>query len=79
MTQKGEHTWDLHVDYQRCPDCGNINESRVEFQQHKELWSNEIMCTRGGHTFIVSKKRKKTFGPLFGTPQPPEFNWEEKI
>ena len=36
MTQKGEHTWDLVVDYHRCPKCGYINESRVEYQQHKD-------------------------------------------
>lgn len=76
MTQKGEHTWDLVIDYKRCPKCGFINEDRQSFRYEMGAWTKEIVCGRCEHPFIVKNNRKLTFGPLIGTPQPPEFTWE---
>ena len=76
MTQKGEHTWDLVIDYQRCPQCGFINEDRQELQYQLGSWIKEVVCTRCQHAFIIKDNRKQTFGPLIGTPQPPEVTWE---
>lgn len=76
MTQKGEHTWDLVVDYHRCPKCGFINESRVEYQRGKDSLTKDITCGRCGEKFTVSKKITKKFGPIFGNATPPEFTWD---
>lgn len=75
MTQKGEHTWDLVVDYQRCPECGFIIENRESFRYQMGAWVKDVSCDRCGNTFIVQDHRKPTFGPLIGTPQPPEITW----
>lgn len=72
MTQKGEHTWDLVCDYQRCPKCGFIVENREEFHYELGSWIKEIHCDRCKNDFTVKDLRKLTFGPLIGTPQPPE-------
>lgn len=76
MTQKGSHTWDLVVDYQRCPKCGFINENREEFRYEMGSWIKDITCDRCGNHFTIKDKREPTFGPLIGTPQPPEVTWE---
>lgn len=75
MTQKGEHTWDLVIDYQRCPQCGAIIENRDSFHYEMGSWIKDVSCSRCGHLFTVKDKRKLTFGPLLGTPQPPDIMW----
>lgn len=75
MTQKGEHTWDLVIDYQRCPKCGFINEDRQELHYEMGSWKKEINCGRCGNVFVVQDSQKLTFGPLLGRPQPPEVTW----
>lgn len=76
MTQKGEHTWDLVIDYQRCPNCGFINEDRQSFHYRMGSWVKEIICGKCAHEFTVQDVRKLTLGPLLGMPQPPEVTWE---
>lgn len=77
MTQKGEHTWDLVIDYQRCPKCGFINEDRQEYHYEMGSWIKEIHCDRCSHVFAVQDNRTLTFGPLLGRPQPPEITWDD--
>ncbi len=76
MTQQGEHTWDLIVQYHQCPKCGRINESREDYHYRLGAWIKEVTCERCGHAFRLTKQRKPTFGPLIGTPQPPEVDWQ---
>lgn len=76
MTQKGLHTWDLILQYHRCPKCGYVIESRNDFTFHKNRGVKEVTCSRCNHAFELTKERKSTFGPLLGTPQPPEFDWQ---
>ena len=76
MTQKGEHTWDLVIDYQRCPKCGFINEDRQIFHYQMGSWSKDITCGKCGNIFTVKDEQKLTFGPLIGMPEPPEVTWE---
>lgn len=76
MTQKGEHTWDLVLDYQRCQKCGRIIENREEFRYEMGSWVKDVSCDHCGHAFTVIDKPKPAFGPLIGTPQPPEIFWE---
>lgn len=75
MTQKGEHTWDLILQYHRCPQCNFIIESREDYLFTNKAWTKDVSCPRCGNHFTVTKTRKKTFGPLIGTPQPPEIDW----
>lgn len=76
MTQNGIHTWDIVVDYQRCPKCGFINESRNKYSSSKEKLFKEVNCGRCHECFIVSKDKAKRFGPLFGNPTPADFTWD---
>lgn len=75
MTQKGTHTWDLVIDYHRCPKCGNIIESRDIYEYILGKYQKEIECDRCHHKFLVFKHTKPSFGPLIGDPQPPEMDW----
>lgn len=75
MTQRGTHTWDLVLDYHRCPKCGNIVESRDKYQYQAGKYQKEIECDRCHHLFIAVKPTKLTFGPLIGDPEPPEMDW----
>ena len=43
MTQKGSHTWDLHIRYYKCPKCELIVESRKK--------QPEIVCSHCGFHF----------------------------
>lgn len=76
MTQRGEHTWDIHLRYHRCPKCGYVMESRVDFENRFGKYVKEMTCSRCKHKFSELKKQKPTFGPLMGNPEPAEFNWD---
>lgn len=76
MTQKGTHTWDLNLQYHRCPKCGLIIESREGFQYNLGIWAKNLECDRCSHRFTVTKQRQPTFGPLIGDPQPTEVKWD---
>lgn len=75
MAQKGSHTWDLHLQYHRCPKCGYILESRSDFENRFGKYIKELICNRCQHHFTLTKEVKPTFGPLTGNPQPVEFDW----
>ncbi len=75
MTQKGLHTWDLVLQYHRCPRCGYIIESRADFIYRLGSWVKDVHCERCGNAFEVTKVRKPSFGPLIGDPQPYEMDW----
>lgn len=76
MTQAGEHTWDIITQYHRCPKCGNIIESREDFHNRLGKLVKEITCDRCGNHFLLTKQRRPSFGPLIGSPQPPEITWQ---
>jgi hypothetical protein len=76
MTQKGTHTWDIIIQYHRCPNCGGIIESREDFRYRSGKWSKDVKCDRCGHVFVLTKQRKRSFGPLIGDPQPIEMKWD---
>lgn len=75
MSQKGLHTWDLVLQYHKCPSCGAIIESRKDFHYRFGIWIKEVTCLRCSHVFELIKDRKPTFGPLIGDPQPFEMEW----
>lgn len=75
MSQKGLHTWDLILQYHRCPNCWAIIESREDFHYRLGSWVKEVACMRCGYVFELTKARKPSFGPLIGDPQPFEMDW----
>lgn len=78
MTQKGAHTWDIILQYHRCPKCGNIIESREDYQYILGKYQKEVECDRCHHVFTLIKNVKPTFGPLIGEPEPVEIDWKER-
>lgn len=77
MSQEGEHTWDIVIDYHRCPKCGYILESRDKYQYRMGKYVKQLECERCHHQFMVTKSTEPRFGPLLGEPQPAEFDWGE--
>lgn len=76
MKQRDLHTWNLILHYHRCPRCGYIIESRHDFDNRMGTWIKDVDCERCHYQFELTKARKPTFGPLIGTPQPSEFDWQ---
>jgi uncharacterized C2H2 Zn-finger protein len=64
--QHGNHTWDIIIDYFRCPKCGYIIESREKYEYRLGLYQKELICNRCDQHFTVTKQMKNTFGPLLG-------------
>ena len=64
--QKGNHTWDMIIQYHRCPKCGAIIESRFDFEYRLGKYVKDITCDKCNHCFTITKKIKPTFGPLWG-------------
>ncbi len=62
---RGDHTWDIVIDYRSCPDCGYIMEDRQKYQRHDDNLEKQIVCGRCNKTFTVTKKIPSSFGPLF--------------
>ena len=75
MTQKGPHTWDIVVDYCRCPHCGFILENREKPVYREGMYRKSLVCPRCHKDYQVTRGKKPTFGPLFGDPQPVEWDW----
>lgn len=65
----GNHTWDIIVDYYRCPKCGFIIENREKFENRLGKIQKDFTCPRCEHHFLVTKKKQATFGPLWGDHQ----------
>ncbi len=75
MTQQGTHTWDLVIDYQFCPHCGYIIESRDKWEYRHAKYQKDLECPRCHTRFTLTKQVKPTFGPLFGEPEKADFDW----
>lgn len=78
MTQRGTHTWDLILHYHKCPSCGMIIESRQDYKYRLGKYQKALECRRCHHEFIVYKPSPPRFGPLFGSAQPTEMDWDTK-
>ena len=75
MTQKGEHTWDMHIEYHRCPECGFIFEDRRGYIYILGKYQKELHCPRCHDPFMKVKKEEPSLGPLIGEAQPIETEW----
>ena len=75
MTQRGIHTWDLVIEYLRCPQCGYILENRDKYQYRLGKYQKDLECPRCKHLFTVTKKARSAIGPLLGEPEPVEILW----
>lgn len=62
----GNHTWDIIIEYGCCPKCQYIVENREKFEYRLGVLQKEFVCPRCQYHFTITKKRKATFGPLFG-------------
>lgn len=78
MTQKGTHTWDLIVQYHRCPKCGYIQESRENYEYRLGKYEKDLECERCHHRYHLEKKVKAKFAPLVGEPEYVEWDWNAK-
>jgi len=65
VSSKGTHTWDIVVDYQRCPECGYINESREKFHYQMGEYLKDVTCLRCQRIFTVKRFRRPKFGPIW--------------
>lgn len=75
MTQKGNHTWDLIIQYHCCPACGYITESRDDYTYRLGDYYKDVVCGRCGKHFELRKRAHKTVGPLFGEGAKAETEW----
>lgn len=75
MRQIGIHTWEIIIQYHRCPKCGNIIESREDYENRLGKFEKDLKCERCRHQFTITKPMKPALGPLLGKPQPVEFDW----
>lgn len=69
------HTWELNLYYHECPECGRIIESRKDFSLISGKYVKVLKCPSCNHRFILEKPGKRPFGPVFGKPSKPEFDW----
>ncbi len=64
--QHGNHTWDLVINYHRCPQCGYIIENRDKYEKQLDRLQKSLACPHCHQTFTVIKKTRPSFGPLLG-------------
>lgn len=75
---KGNHTWDLSLDYCCCPDCGYIFENREQYIYRMGQYVKELECPRCSHEFVLKKNIKPRIGPFFGEGERVEMEWGER-
>ncbi len=75
MGLQGEHTWDIVIQYHRCPECGWIIESREGYAYVLGQYQKQVDCDRCHHRFTMILPLQPSFGPLIGNPQPIETEW----
>lgn len=61
MNKGGNHTWEIIIDYHKCPACGLIIESRQRFNRKSGKWVKELNCSRCNHQFSIEKKPSVPF------------------
>lgn len=75
MTQRGPHTWDLVIQYHKCPSCGYIMESREGYRYRLGEYLKDLECPRCHKAFTIKKNIEITVGPIFGEGKPCEMEW----
>lgn len=56
--QHGNHTWDIIVEYYRCPHCGFIAESREKFENRLGLYQKDFICHRCKKLFTITQRKR---------------------
>jgi hypothetical protein len=70
------HSFEIQVDYQRCPDCGFIIEDRKKYNYKMGKVQKKVHCDRCCKDFVIERGVKPTFGPLLGDlTSKPEVDW----
>lgn len=64
------HTWDILINYYKCPFCLTILENREHFQEKKDFYYKDFLCTECGKQFTVTKEKRRGYKPFFGQPKP---------
>ncbi|MCB1111717.1 MAG: hypothetical protein H7A37_05945 [Chlamydiales bacterium] len=77
MREKGTHTWDLVIQYHRCPECDYVFDNRQQYRYQLGHYIKDVECPRCHHEFRLEKNRKPVVGPFFGNGAPPEMDWGE--
>lgn len=62
----GNHTWDIVIEYFKCPYCDYVIENRQKYEYRLGLYQKELTCGRCRKTFTATKLTRPTFGPLWG-------------
>ena len=63
---RGSHTWDIVVQYHRCPACHAIQESREDYRYQLGKYIKDLECPKCHHHYTIVKRSRPMFGPLFG-------------
>lgn len=79
VSEKGSHTWDIIIEYHRCPNCEFINENRKKYQYRLGKQQKEVECQRCHHLFVVTKKvPTPKLKPIFADADTVEIDWDER-
>lgn len=78
MTQKGNHTWDIILDYHLCPNCKRIVENRQDYMLSSGQYVKEIKCPYCDHQFSCFKEKKARWSLFSGSDDAPEWDWPER-
>lgn len=57
MIKKGNHTWDIIIDYVKCPHCHYITENRQSYVKRGKEYVKECMCPRCKQSFTVKRQK----------------------
>lgn len=72
MSQKGNHTWDLEIEYYTCPKCEKIIENRESYHYRQGNYKKDVKCPFCKKDFTIVKQMN---AGIVGGPQKPEMDW----
>lgn len=62
--QHGDHTWDIIIDYVKCPHCGYILENRQKYESHPTGYERPMVCIHCKQSFTSYRNNQPDWPAL---------------
>lgn len=62
--KQGNHTWEIIIDYVKCPHCGYILENRKKYEKQSGEYVRDFTCPCCKESFTITRQRPPNWPAL---------------